>query len=171
MPFDEHQLVEKYRDRILYFALRRLRDRTAAEELAHDVLLTVIEAAREGKIRDESKLGGFVFGVASNKVKKWLRERGRDERGQTALSQDSKTETFESPEANFLVEEEREIVRAALTRLSEEDRKTLVKCYRDPESLERIAEEMGVSYAALRKRKSRALERLRKVVEGVTESI
>ncbi|MGW8182215.1 MAG: sigma-70 family RNA polymerase sigma factor, partial [bacterium] len=85
------------------------------------------------------------------------------------LTRETEGRALDNPEASFLVREQRQTVRKALEQLSPGDQEVLIRCHQEPNSLETIAEEMGVSYAALRKRKSRALERLRNAMEGVTK--
>ena len=164
MPIDENWLVEHYRRRILYFVLRRLRDRSAAEEVTQEVLLAAIGAVRKGKINESSELGSFVFAVAVNMIKKRFRDLASEARvfaGQDSLSN---LPWLEDPEAALLVQERRQQVLEGLAQLSSDERELLLFCFEDPRPLREVARELGLSHAAVRKRKSRALEKLRKIV-------
>lgn len=164
---DEGALVERYGSRVLYYCCKRLRDFSAAEEIAQETMLIVVKAVRENRIHSPGGIGTYIFRVAENLVKKRFREKER-------LSQDIPPDSLEaewldSPEAGLLLREDRSQMRRALADLEEADRGLLVRCYTDDEPLEKIAEAMGISYPALRKRKSRALEKLRRIYFDVTK--
>ena len=163
MTEDEGSLLESVRPRLLYFALRRLRDRTLAEEVVQDTLTLVLQALQDNRIVDRAKLPGYIFGVAKNLVLKTLRERAREaEPGPDGLSAGAGP-WLEDGEAALLLEEQRQQVREALTQVSPEDRDILERTFEGEGSLEEIAARIGIPYAALRKRKSRALQRLKKI--------
>jgi RNA polymerase sigma-70 factor, ECF subfamily len=162
---DETSLVESYRPRLLYFALRRLRDRTMAEEIAQDTLTVVLEAVRDKRVEDPARMAGFIFGVAKNLVSKALRERSRQANPGSAPEAVEAGPWLEDPDAALLLEEQRRQVREALGRLSPSDRDLLRRAFVAEQSLEEIAAEIGIPNATVRKRKSRALERLRKIFQ------
>ena len=54
------------------FAARRLRP-ASAEDFAHDALTLFIEALREGRIQDSSRLAAFALGICRN----WVRHCAR----------------------------------------------------------------------------------------------
>lgn len=70
---------------------------------------------------------------------------------------------LEDVEAALLLEEQRQQVREALSRISRDDRDILQRTFAADDSLEEIAATMGIPYDAVRKRKSRALQRLKKI--------
>ena len=166
---EEASLIESYRPRLLYFALRRLRDRTAAEEVAQDTLIIVLEALRENRLRDPANLPGFVFGVARNLVLKALRERGRDTSSESVQNERTTSTWIDDPDAGLLLEEQRRQVREALAELSQADQDILQRTFVTEQTPEEIALELGIPYATLRKRKSRALERLKKVFQNLSQ--
>ncbi len=160
---DETLLVETYQRRLLYFALRRLRDRALAEEVAQETLTVVLLALRDNRIEDIAKLPGFIFGVAKNLVCRATREQAN--RAQTDPDHDADTpgDWLKNPDAGLLLEEQRRQVRMALAELSSSDRDILYRAFTNGQPLEEIAGELGIPYVSARKRKSRALERLRKI--------
>lgn len=60
---------------IYAYALARVSDREDAEDLAGDILLALLSCA--SRLRDEDALYGFVWSVAGNTYKKFLRKRSR----------------------------------------------------------------------------------------------
>jgi RNA polymerase sigma-70 factor (ECF subfamily) len=170
MPTNEERLVATFRERVLYFGLHRLSDPAAAEELAQDVLLAVLEALRNNSVRDTSRLGSFVFGVAANLVKKKYREATKD---RERFSEQTVVETLVhsvNPEGVLLDRERIQQLRLAFQRLEVQDQELLRQCFDDPVPLDQLAERLGISYSALRKRKSRALARLRQVFRKVSQT-
>ncbi len=156
-------LVETYQQRLLYFALRRLRDRALAEEVAQETLTVVLLALRDNRIEDEAKLPGFIFGVAKNLVCRATREQANRAQSDPNHDADIPGAWLEDPDAGLLLEEQRQQVRSALAELSVSDRDILYRAFTNGQPLEEIAGELGIPYASARKRKSRALERLRKI--------
>jgi RNA polymerase sigma-70 factor (ECF subfamily) len=64
------RLDERFRGPLMSFFLRRVRDRSEAEDLTHDVFVRLLAAAERDQIED---IDAFVFKVATN----LLRDRGR----------------------------------------------------------------------------------------------
>ena len=164
---DETQLVEEYRSPILYFILRRVRDRSVAEELTQETLLILIQAMRDNRLREEGKLGAYIFGIAKNLILKNYRTQARAADPPDPESKEAGW--VNHPEAELFLEEQRKSVRLALDRLSDQDREVLHYSFVDAEGLEEVAAKLGIPYAAARKRKSRALERLRKLFVGMSQ--
>lgn len=160
---EQAALLESFRPRLLYFALNRLRDRTSAEEVVQETMTVVLQALLESRVEDPARLPGYIFGVARNRVFRVRRERAREADpgpdGQLA----EPGPWLEDVEAAFLLEEQRQKVREALSLISPDDRDILERTFAADDSLEEIAATMGIPYAAIRKRKSRALQRLKKI--------
>ena len=74
----DEELVRRFRPGLVAMMRARTRDATAAPELAHDTLLAVIAAAREGRLREPERLAGFVHGIARNVLASHFRRRGQD---------------------------------------------------------------------------------------------
>lgn len=164
---DEARIIEQYRSPVLYFILRRVRDRSAAEELAQETLLILIQAMRENRVREEDKLGAYIFGIAKNLIFKRYRLQSRETE---ALDPDSEAAGWVNhPEAELFLDEERKQVRRALDQLSDQDREILHHSFGENEGLEEVASRLGIPYASARKRKSRALERLRKILARMSQ--
>lgn len=166
---NEDQLIETYRPRVLYFALRRLRDRGLAEEVAQETLAAAVMALRENRLREPEKFPAFVFATARHLVQKAQREQAR-ELAHTTDSNSIGAESWQrDPDAALILEEQRVQVRRALEQLSPSDRELLRQIYTEGETLEAIAENLGIENVAARQRKSRALERLRQIFVGLSQ--
>lgn len=165
MTLDESALANDYRDRVVYFVLRRVRDRSVAEEIAQATLLILIEAIRENRIRKEETVGSFIFGVATNLIREHRREATRRDGIEALEAAERQVVWGDDPEAALLLSEQQRLVGRALAMLSPEDRELLILLNQSGRSAQAVASEIGVSWPALRKRKSRALARLKEVLK------
>lgn len=145
-------------DGIRLIALRALGDATQAEEVAQEAItrgLATLAQTREAPILD---LGGFVYGIARHLIADIHRGRGR------TISLDAVVEP-EAQSANALdamiAAEEAGRVRIALEELPAPDRDLLRLFFVDGLQAEEIGLRLGEPPANIRKRKSRALMRLR----------
>ncbi len=62
----ELALCRRYAPRIRLYGLRHLRDEDRARDLVQTVLLGVLQAAREGRVREPDQLVRFVLGTCRN---------------------------------------------------------------------------------------------------------
>ncbi len=80
----ERALCRRYAPRIRLYGLRHLRDEDRGRDLVQTVLLGVLEAGREGRVREPEQLIRFVLGTCRNAV---LRLRELEERAQPATDE------------------------------------------------------------------------------------
>jgi RNA polymerase sigma-70 factor (ECF subfamily) len=140
-------------------ALRSLNDLDRAEEIAQEALARTIEASRNGRPKS---IGAFAYGVARNLIVDEYRFRERDRRIRAephpAWGQNP-TNTLDQ----IVSKEVQQSVRSAISRLSRSDREILrLTFYKGLTSVE-IAERLGEPGTRIRKRKSRALDRIRHI--------
>lgn len=77
----ELALCRRYAPRVRLYGLRHLRDEDRARDLVQTVLLGVLQAAREGRVREPDQLVRFVLGTCRNTA---LRLRELDRRVEPA---------------------------------------------------------------------------------------
>jgi RNA polymerase sigma-70 factor (ECF subfamily) len=163
------QLSDRFRDRIRFFAARRLRDRDAAEDVAQEVLRRTLEALRAGRVENREALPAFLFQTARNVCMHWGRSEGRKARAFTRLQSGSSEEDLEEdPLAGLITEERREKVREAFAHLGPGDREVLRLSYVETLGAEEIAKQLNLTAGAVRVRRHRALNRLAGIM-GVTK--
>ena len=162
-----HEL-ERLRTGLRILALRRLGDPDAAEEVAQESLARTIAALRNGKGPEPSKLGAFVAGVGRHVIADMHREQARAASLDT-LPSSAQPRTTPDPLATLISAAERAAVHAALTKLSAGDREILRLCFFDGLTPSEVARRLGQPATRIRKRKSRALERLRAAFLGKHE--
>ena len=60
----ESELYRRFAPRVRLYGLKHLRDRGAADDLAQQVMLIVIERLRAGEVRDPDQVSSFVLGTS-----------------------------------------------------------------------------------------------------------
>lgn len=166
-------LMERYASRVYRLAHGITRNEADAEEVVRDVFLTIFRKIRTFEGR--AALGSWIYRITTNAALiKW-----RGKRAEVEVSLDSQFPTFlpdghragdptfvmadwsQTPEADLLSGETREILSGAIDALPDQYRTVLV--LRDIEGLsnEEVAEIVGESVAAVKSRLHRARMALR----------
>jgi len=140
--------------------IARTRDRELACDLLQETLWETIAALRKGALREPAKLPGFVMGIARNLVNRQFRTSQR--RSPMLELPDDLPAAVVRP--TFDEEERIAAVSAALQEIDADDRLILQDILVNGVSSAEIAARRGLNVEAIRKRKSRALSRLRKAV-------
>ena len=156
----EEELARLYHQKVFVMVLARAQDRELARELAQEVMLIALRGLREGKLRHQERLAAFVRGIARNLVNNHLRARSTELRPRPDRSESLAA----SPDEGFEQAERLRLVRGALERLKPEDRMILLLTLNDGLKPREIAERLGLEPGLVRKRKSRAIERARKIL-------
>ena len=158
------ELYRTYSDELYGFALRRLRDRGAAEEVVQDVFTRAWRHAGEFDPQ-RSSLRTWLYGIARNAVIDHERRRARRPPAAPA----------EAPEAASLDEPiERAVLRwqveLALGRLRSEHREVVALAHVQGLSVREIAARLGLAEETVKSRTYYALQSLRLALEelGVT---
>lgn len=148
-------LYQRHQGGLYRFALRMTGNPWGAEEIVQDVFMTLI---REPRKYDPSRgsLGGLLFGIARNRVMKYLErtprevaleEKSEDGTGRGLVLQDSFTP------AMWVERKERlEHVRAAVLELPVEFREAMVLCELEEMSYEEAAQMLGCPIGTIRSR-------------------
>jgi RNA polymerase sigma-70 factor (ECF subfamily) len=161
------ELHERYWKRLCIFAARRLRDRSAAEDVAQETLRRVIEALRENKVEKLEALPAFVFQTARNICMHHGRSARRQEGALVRFAGGATSTADDDPLVNLVDEARAEAVRRAMEQLDDDDRELLRMLYVDDLKTSEIAARLGIDAGTLRVRKHRALKRLAEIVGNV----
>lgn len=147
---------------IRIMALCALRDGDAADDVAQESLARVLQALREGRLRNPERLGAFARAIAHHVIVDTLRTRLRV----TSLGSSPELAGEEDALRTLVSAEQAARVRAALERLSAGDREILRLSFFEGLTPQELAHRLREPGARVRKRKERALERLRAVLVG-----
>lgn len=154
----EDELVATYQRGLLLITTARTRDREAARDLTQDILVAVLKALRDGKLRDAGKLSAFVQGTARNLINNYLREKARRLECDLHSADEPTRDLVEEVE---LAEQQR-LIRSELEGFSPLDRHILLLSLVDGHSLLEVAQRLRLSHDAVRARKSRMVRKITK---------
>ncbi len=160
------ELYDHYLPRIHAFLVRRLGDRTVAEDVTAMVFERALGAVRSDDFRNGS-FGGWLFRVATNAAVDHVRrsrrvvplgrrasDLGPDDGAAELLGDDRATRAFDAAI-------DRDVLRRALAAMSTEHRRLLVLRYLDGLTTEELCAVLGCSPATLAVRHHRALRAMR----------
>lgn len=144
-------------------ATRRLGSSEDGRDAAQETLVRVLERVRGGgaagtrarPFADQDELARVAYGILRHVIADMHRIRARE-----VSAVDDLLAGGNCPLDRLVTDDERAAVHSALERLPDGDRALLERCYVHGERLVTIAEALGEPPARIRKRKSRALERL-----------
>src|SRR5687768_3120428 len=140
-------------------ALSALGDRDQAQDAAQEVCVRVLEAVARKGLPAGYTLDTYAFGILKHVISDVLRARKRRYTLPSILRAPGAT-----PLEELVSAERSAIVSRALSQLERTDRELLERCYWRDEKVAEIARATGERADRIRKRKSRALERLRSLL-------
>lgn len=155
-------LLARYQMSVYNLTLRLLGNPADAQDATQDVFLRAFE--RLNQYRAGEPLGGWLHGIARHHAIDLLRRR-------RAAPAPPEAGPSNDVEALALASVERQRVRAALDRLSGRDRALLVLRYWEDQSLESIAETLGMSEGAVKVALLRARRSMAAVLTGMEVEI
>lgn len=161
---------ERYFDQVFGLSFRLLGERSLAEDLTQDVFLKIHRGAHQlDPSRDPTP---WVVAITYNACRDLWRSRAHRMGRSTASMDDEDTGLAatlphggEGPEQNVLRREREQLVQQAIGKLPEALRTAVVLHDYEGMNHQEIADLMGVNHAAARKRYSRALAALGKLLE------
>jgi RNA polymerase sigma-70 factor (ECF subfamily) len=163
----EDDLALRFTQRLRFYAAKRLGDLAAAEDVAQETLRIVVEAVRANRIRNQDALPGFVFQTARNICFHWIRSTSREKSAFARLERQPHDETAAADALTTLISAERaRVVRAALKGLDADDQRLLSMFYYEDLNADEISAVIGITTAAVRVRKHRALRLLAAELHG-----
>lgn len=163
--------LERLRSGLQIIALRALGDPDAAEEAVQETLARAVIALDEGRLDDPAKLGAYVAGIARHVCSHIRRDRkptlsleGAD--GSAAQLNEPELVVHSNALETLISAAEEQRLRAAFGTLPPGDQRLLRLCFHEDRTPAEIADALGEPPERVRKRKSRALDRLRRAFLG-----
>jgi RNA polymerase sigma-70 factor (ECF subfamily) len=145
-------------------AVRALGNADEARDAVQETLVRALAAIRNDRIPPGVPLEAFIYGIARHVIADVHRRRARD--GTPTIDPGTLHAPDPSPLEALIQHEEREIVARGLAALPAADRELLERCFVRGERVAAIAAQLGEPADRIRKRKSRAMERLREGLRG-----
>ena len=160
-------IYDRYASILLGLLLRILHSRGEAEDVLQEVFLQVWRRAGDF---DEARGRGFTWLVTLARSRAIDRLRALDARARTATASASEpSEMVSDASADTFRSEQREIVRAALAQLPEEQRRTLLLAYEEGLTQTEIAERTGQPLGTVKTRTRSGLLKLREMLRDKFE--
>jgi RNA polymerase sigma-70 factor, ECF subfamily len=153
----EDELIRTYSRGVFIIVRARTRDPEAARDLTQQVLLEALKALRSGRLREVDKMAAFLQGIARNVIANYVRVRVR--RSECALDA-AELEAKDPVEAQEAAERKR-LVQREIGLLNALDQRILLLSLVDGHPLAEVATRLKMSPDAVRKRKSRAIKKLK----------
>jgi RNA polymerase sigma-70 factor (ECF subfamily) len=147
--------------RVRLYGLRHLRSPEGAADLVQDVLLMTLQRLGRGEIREPERIASFVLGACRQMVIDQRRGQRRRERLLDVYSDDVPLADA-APAATL----DAQRLEACLEHLPERERTVVLMTFYDESPAATVAQQLRVSPANVRVIRHRAIERLRRCVEG-----
>jgi RNA polymerase sigma-70 factor (ECF subfamily) len=152
-PAAEAELCRRFGRRVRLYGLRRLRDRSAVDDLVQRVLLIVLAKLRGGEVHSPEHIASFVLGTARVVVRELSRSREQVSELDAELPCPL-AETAPDPlELQRLGE--------CLKGLAERDRSVVALSFFQDQSAAEVGEALGMQQGNVRITRHRAIARLR----------
>jgi RNA polymerase sigma-70 factor (ECF subfamily) len=159
----EALICRQFEPRIRVFARQHLRDASAAQDFTQEILITVIEAVRAGRVEQPERMGAYVLGVC----RMTLRDDRRNERRRQGLFEQYKGDLVPDPGGAQTRESlDAPRLQQCLGKLAEKDRAVLVLTFYADKDASEIAASLGLTAANVRVVRHRALARLHACVRS-----
>ena len=172
------ELVEKYKQPVMNFVFRSLRDEAEAEDVAQNVFLQVYKS--RARYERTAKFSTWLFTIARNLCLNEIRRRSRHpteslEAVSPYAEDDQPSRQFEdkknfSPDDDALHRELERKIEAALAELPENQRTAIILYQRQEMSYEEIAEVLDCSLSATKSIIHRGRETLKEKLKPYLET-
>lgn len=168
---DSHEfsvLVDTYKNVVFTVALRMVKNREEAEEVAQDTFIKVFKSL--GKFKGDSKLSTWIYRIAYNTCLDRLKKSGRD-RNNIAIDEIEGFEIKNIDNAldNIVKSERAELIRKCIKQLSPKDAALLTLFYLEEKNLNELGELLKMNENSVKVGLFRARGRLAKVLKQYLE--
>ena len=167
-------LCDKYEAGLHSYVFKRIRNREDAEEIVQNVFLRVHQHLKD--LKQPEKLLNWMFSIAYQRIA--ARERKRrggigyrsfdDVSDGQILHEEASFTAYQVSQQQAEGAERREIVSRAIEKLSDLDRRAIL-LQQEGMSYREIAQELGVTEAAVKHRLARARRKVKELVDGMDE--
>lgn len=154
---------ELFHDRVRTFARRLLHDESAAEDLVHEVFVTLPSAIRS--FRGESALSTFLVGIAVRHARHHVRAAARRRSAMERLALSPAPESTPDAEDRAYAEQVARALARAMDRLPDDQRAVFVLCEMDERTSAEVSEIVGAPEGTVRTRLFHAKRKLRDILE------
>jgi RNA polymerase sigma factor (sigma-70 family) len=161
-----HRLVSGHRNVVTSIALATVGDVASSEDVAQEVFLHAWRGLR--KLRNPESFLPWLRQLTRNRSQEALRERYRRAKGVDAVASLPESDGGPNPQSALIAQQDERELATAIDALPDDTREVVLLFYREGKSVAHVARLLDLSEDAVKKRLSRAREKLR---EAVLENI
>jgi RNA polymerase sigma factor (sigma-70 family) len=151
----EAEICTRFLPRIRVFLARHLSGIFEVDDLAHEVVIGLLQAVRDERLREPQYIGAFALGICRNKVREVVRQKQRSDRAMGRIEPEPLPEA-PAPRVEMGRLEE------CLHQLRERDRTVLRLVLVECRSAESTGAELQMSATNVRVCRHRAIDKLRR---------
>jgi len=154
------RIYEKYKDYLLTLAKALLTEKTAAEDVVHDVFVSFAQSAKQFQLTGSLRgyLATCVCNLARDKI------RARKQHGENPDSAELTISGSDNPEQNAIEREESMRLRQGISQLPYEQREAVVLHLKGGMKFRELAKLQGVSISTIHGRYRYGLNKLRSLL-------
>lgn len=154
-------LYERYSDKVYRKCLSFEKDKDAALDLAHDILIKVF--LQLSKFQERSRFSTWLYSVAYNYCVEYTRKKNRLP---LSIFDDGRIDVEDDYEDWEIAESQEKALSRALDKINPEDKALLLLKYQDDISIKEIMEVYKISESAVKMRLARARQRVKELIES-----
>ncbi len=158
------QIYEKYRDYLLTLAMQLLNDAGSAEDIVHDVFVTLAQS--RAMFRLHGNLRSYLATCVLNRARDQMRARRRRGPVQSLDPHVPVASDAAPPDKRLVSSEQSRLVARALARLTEEQREVIALHLNGQLKMREIASLQNVPLTTVRGRYRHGINRLRSILNG-----
>lgn len=166
----ERAFCERWRGRVFRYAAHHLRDGQLAADVAHETLVAVLAAMREGRVERADCLGSFVLSTCRHLVWEENRREGRRRRAAEAVAAASAVEAMLQDTGPSAASVDGAQLAGCIGHLASRERSVVLLTYVEDWPAARIAETLQTSPGNVRVIRHRALRRLLQCLDGAGDA-
>ena len=158
-------LVSRYQDYVFTLALRMIRTREDAEEVAQDVFIKAYRYLAD--FRGDAKFSTWLYTIVNNTCITWLRKKRLETQSLDNEQVFARADNMDSGARADTVEQKsrQAMVNEAIAMLNPDDAAIITLFYKAEQSLEEAARVLGIEVNAVKVRLHRARARLKQKME------
>lgn len=163
-------IVERYKSVVCAITYNATGNITLSEDIAQETFIAAWKSLNN--LRDKSKFKSWLYGIARNLSKNYIRTKYRDAIHQSIPLEDvqDKISSQVTPRDEAISKEEESILWKALEAIPETYREPLILYYRENQSIKSVAEALDLSEDTVKQRLSRGRNMLRIQVAEFVET-
>lgn len=154
-------LYDRYADKVYRKCLSFEKDRDAAQDLAHDILIKVF--VQLAKFESRSRFSTWLYSITYNYCVEYIRKKSKLQTSQLDEERDDFTDTDDPA----FLEMQSEALAQALQKVSPEDKMILLMKYQDDISIKELMTILNISESAVKMRLARARGRVKEIIDAM----